>query len=667
MENYINKNQISKEINNSYFNSRDMMLTDKKFDINNFLNNTKTKYIFNSFGNKRRNNENNLFKHSSYINKSKILNHTQKNSSKKLNNGLNLSSTSKKNLELNLPSISMNSCKSSFSNIYKPKEKYLGEMTNYNISKFKSTNVTPRINNRYSNYKTIQEKEEDLNYFNVIKTIKYIKSKEKNFDFKSYLNKTKDITQRKNALIALNSDKVLNNYYKSFKAKESEDIPISIFLTQRKEVSINNLLIKLMNSESNKLQKQEQKLTKELQKDMSDINNEELKLNEYTNNQKIECKKIETTLANLITKHENLIKEEQSLLLDVKIKEFEIYKLLIDINLYRYFAKFSNTVLDGDPSKFNKQILPDYHDFDKIDLEPIIEEVLTNYSNIKVYDKLLKPRKTNRLSISNNSKKEQKNEQKHEIKYKEEGYFLYNPEFLYHKYNEIEGNILRLLTKKEKLIIKKLKREKQNNEAFSYLIDRCNDLKIEYDNICSLYNREKTKYESDLVERTGSHDISLNETKYLITDLFSYIVEVFENTVSTLAKMNNNNYQHYIFDDNNFDDLVKHGKFVMRNLENNLNIILKEIRDERKDDRKTFEKVIKDIKIFYKMERQNLFEKNLLNENKMKRLKMLQKQNNIKIIPRRDEPPYFKGRPKKVEIDYDAIKKEEDKELIYYH
>ena len=39
----------------------------------------------------------------------------------------------------------------------------------------------------------------------------------------------------------------------------------------------------------------------------------------------------------------------------------------------------------------------------------------------------------------------------------------------------------------------------------------------------------------------------------------------------------------------------------------------------------------------------------------MKRLKMLQKQNNIKIIPRRDEPPYFKGRPKKVEIDYDAI------------
>ena len=662
MESYINNNQISHEINNKYFIPRDLMLKNKKFDINYFLNNAKTKYIFNSLENRKKNKESNLFKHSTYINKSKIINNTQKNSSKKLNNGMNLSASNKKNLQLDLPSISMNSCKSSFSNIYKPNGKYLGAKTNYNISQYKSANVTSRINNRYSSYKTIQEKEkeEDINFFNVIKKIKYIKSKEKNFDFKSYLNKTKDITQRKNALIALNSDKVLKNFYTSVKAKESEDIPLSLFLTQRKEVSINNLLIKLMNIESNKLQKQEQKLSKELQKDISDINDEELKLNEYSNTQKIECKKIETTLSNLITKHENLIKEEQALLLDVKIKEFEIYKLLIDINLYRYFAKFSNTVLDGDPSKFNKQLLPDYHDFDKIDLEPIIEEVLTNYSDIKVEDRIRKAekRKTRRLSFSVNSNKEKK----YEIKYKEEGYFLYNPEFLYHKYNEIEGNILRLLTKKEKLIIKKLKREKQNNEAFSYLIDRCNDLKKEYNNICSLYNSEKNKYESDLVEKTGSHDISLNEIKYLINDLFSCVIEVFENTVLTLAKINNNNVQNFPF-----DDLVKHGKIVMKNLETNLNIILKEIRDERKEDRKTFEKVIKDIKIFYKIERQNLFEKNLMNENKMKRLKMLQKQNNIKIIPRRDEPPYYKGRPKKVEIDYDAIKKEEDKELIYYH
>ena len=421
-----------------------------------------------------------------------------------------------------------------------------------------------------------------------------------------------------------------------------------------------------MNKESNKLQKQRQKLSKELKDDIFHIDDEEKKLNEYSDTQKIECKKIETTLANMITKHENLIKKEQELLLDVKIKEFEIYKLLIDINLYRYFAKFSNKVLDGDPSRFNKPLLPEYHDFDKIDLEPIIEEVINNYSDIKVENKIKKMerRKTNRLSVSDASSKEKQ----YGINYNQEGYFLYNPEFLYHKYNEIEGNILRLLTIKEKLIIKKIKREKQNNEAFSYLVDRCNDLKVEYNNLCSSYNSEKKKYENDLNDKLGSNnEINLHETNYLINDLFTCAVEVLENTVSKMAKINNTVYEHNIYNDNNYDDLVRHGKILIENLEKNLNILLQEIRDERKEDRTTFEKVVKELKIFYKMERQKRFEKNQLNENIIKRMKMFEKQNNIKIIPRRDEPPYYKGRPKKVDIDYAAIKREEDKELIYYH
>ena len=259
-------------------------------------------------------------------------------------------------------------------------------------------------------------------------------------------------------------------------------------------------------------------------------------------------------------------------------------------------------------------------------------------------------------------------EKQYGINYNQEGYFLYNPEFLYHKYNEIEGNILRLLTIKEKLIIKKIKREKQNNEAFSYLVDRCNDLKVEYNNLCSSYNSEKKKYENDLNDKLGSNnEINLHETNYLINDLFTCAVEVLENTVSKMAKINNTVYEHNIYNDNNYDDLVRHGKILIENLEKNLNILLQEIRDERKEDRTTFEKVVKELKIFYKMERQKRFEKNQLNENIIKRMKMFEKQNNIKIIPRRDEPPYYKGRPKKVDIDYAAIKREEDKELIYYH
>ena len=206
----------------------------------------------------------------------------------------------------------MNTSKNSYSNIYIPKTKYLEVQTTYNSNNYKNTIFNQEINTRYDKYNISHDNEEN-NFFNVIKTVKLIKSKEKNFDFKSYLKKTKNCVDKKNALIALNSDKILKDYQKFLKANESEDISISTFITERKEVSLNNLLIKLMNLETDKLQKKEKKISKELKKETKNIENEEHKLDEYRNNQKIECKKIETTLVDLITKHENLIKEEQEL------------------------------------------------------------------------------------------------------------------------------------------------------------------------------------------------------------------------------------------------------------------------------------------------------------------------------------------------------------------
>jgi len=655
-----------KDFFNKYYKHMDNVFLDEKFDIKQYLDNAKSKYIFNSLDKKEKNSNNNSTELLSNLNNSKFDN---KNISKKIINGtkpfrLNLSVSNKKKPKLDLPSISMNTSKNSNSNIYKPKTKYLGVKTTYNSNNHKNTILNQEINTRYDKYNSSHDNEEN-NFFNVIKTVKLIKSKEKNFDFKSYLKKTKNCLDKKNALIALNSDKVLKDYQKFLKANESEDIPISTFITERKEVSLNNLLIKLMNIETDKLQKKEKKISKELKKETKNIENEELKLDEYTNNQKMECKKIETTLVDLITKHENLIKEEQELMLDVKVKEFEIYKLLINMNLYRYFAKFTNTVLDGDPSRFDKQLLPDYHEFDKIDLEPIIEEVINNYSDLKVEDKIKKVdrRKSNLMGLNNNDNKDKK----YMIKYKEEGYFLYNPEFLYHKYNEIEGNILRLLTAKERFIIKKLKREKQNNEAFAYLRDRCKDLQNEYNSLKSLYNIEKKKYENDLIEKGVSDtDENIIETNNMLKDLFMCAIEVLENTVLTLSKLNKTHFEIKLYNDNNFEDLVKHGMTIIQNLESNLNILFKEIRDERKEDRNTFEKVIKGIKIFYKIERQKVFEKNLIEENKIQRMKMFEKQNNIRLTSRKDEPPYYKNKPKKIVIDYEAIRKEENKDLINF-
>ena len=652
-KNSFNKNsnkKNKKEILKQILILRQKDFSDSKFDIKQFLDNEKTKYIFNTLDKK----EKNLTNKSTY-------NLTKQNSFGSKSFGKMLAKSSDKKQKLNLPSLSMNISKNSISNIYEPKTKYFGSNTNYNLNVLKTIN--PKIN---TSYNRSSNKNKD-NFFNVIKTVKSIKLKEKNFDFQSYLKETKNITEKKNALIALDSDKILVNYKKNKKIKETEDIPISTFITQRKEISVNNLLIKLINKESNKFQKQEKKMERELKKDINHIDFEKKKLEEYSNNQKLECKQLEYTLAEIIAKHDNLKKEEKELMLDIKIKEFEIYKLLININLFRYFAKFSNTVLDGDPSRFEKPLLPDNHEFDKIDLEPIIEEVIKNYWDVKI-DKIPRSEKRHTSIIKNTFA--QKRENVNKIKYKQEGYFLYNPEFLYHKYNEFEGNILRLLTKKERLIVKKLNREKQSNEALSYLIDRCNDIQNEYNSLYNLYISEKKKYENDLKEKRNSHyDVDVLETNKMIKDLYLCIIELLEEPLLSICKINKRNFEkiEYIFKNKiNFDELVRYGRHLLENFEINLNILLKEIRDERKEDKQTFEKVIKGIKIFYKIKRQNVFEKNKENENKIKLLEIFDKQNEIKLIPRRDEPPYYKNKGKKVEIDYDAIRKEEDKDLINY-
>ena len=642
---------VKKEMLDKYFCLKENIFSETKFDIKQYLDIAKNNYLLKLKNKKEKN-----------LSKISTDNLTKQNNFGSQSLGMNLSVSNNKASKLNFPSLSMNLSNYSNSNIYKPKTKYIGMNTNYNLRTYKISN--PKIKARYN----ISSRGNEENFFNVFKTIKKIKSKEKNFDFQLYLNKTKNNVDKKNALIALDSDKVLKNFNKKNKLKEKEDIPISTFITQRKEISINNLLIKLINNETNQLQKNEQKMTKELKKDINILETEEKKLDEYTNMQKIECKEIESTLVELITKHENLTKEEQDLMLDIKVKEFEIYKLLIDINLYRYFAKFTNTILEGDPSRFQMPLLPDIHEFDKIDLLPIIDEIIKNYSDVKI-DKI--PRLERRYSNISNANDNTRKKSINLIKYKEEGYFLYNPEFLYHKYNEIEGNILRLLTIKESLIVKKLNKEKQNNEALSYLIDRSKDLQNEYDSLCNFYNSETKKYENDLKDKGNSHiDIDLNETNKIIKDLYLFAIDVLENPLLKICKVNKRNFEKTNINYNdkiNFEELVKYGRNLIGNLEINLDILLRELRNERKEDRQTFEKVIKDIKIYYKMKRQNLFEKNLVNENKLKKLEILEKQNEIKIIPKRDEPPYYRKRVRKQEIDYDAIRKEEDKELLNYH
>ena len=670
------------------------MIVDKKFDIKHYLETAENQFI-----NGRRKHLKNLINFSTdYLNfksaKPQIFSsytnnnfyHNTINANTKFRNDsfndfrknhLTLNTLENKMPNINKYSLSMNRINNSLSNLNNNKMRYLNNYSNSNTNINKSKNNKSNTNYRYKNMfdenkiniKTINNEdnnkngndddldddEEDKKLFKIEKLVKEIKkNRNKCFDFKKYIENIKNIYEKKNALIALDSDKVLYQYKVKKKKTQEKGTPITTFITENKEISIKNLLIKVINKESDKLVKKERKLSKDLKSNKYHLENDEKKFTEYSDLQKLECKKIEMTLAKLQKRNRDLMAEEKKYKLEVKIKEYEIYKILVQMNIFRFYAKFANQILDGDATRFQNPIISDDVEFDKIDFEPIIKEVLDNYSSMKKFD----------------TKKDKNDNNKMLKYYKEEGYFLYDPELVYHKYNEMEGNILRLLTSKEKLITKIKKRQKQINDALSYLIDRCSILQQEYDELKKIYNEENKKYINYIKSNGSTHiDVNINEKNNLIKELYMSVIDTFEPIIKKINKMNNREFN--LFDRRDlvlFDEIIKYGQKILESIEINLNCFLLKMKEDEKNDKKIFDKVIYGIKTDYKLMRQSLFFKNKKKQQDEQTIKVIEKAKKIVIKSKKSEPPYYNSRiNKKEEIDYGLIKREEDKELMIYH
>ena len=117
-----------------------------------------------------------------------------------------------------------------------------------------------------------------------------------------------------------------------------------------------------------------------------------------------------------------------------------------------------------------------------------------------------------------------------------------------------------------------------------------------------------------------------------------------------------------------FDEIVEYGQNILENIELNLNCFLIQMRNDEKDNKKIFDKVIYGIKNEYKLLRQSLFFKNKKIKEENLRNKVTEKAKKINLLSKKSEIPYYKSKAnKKEEIDLNLIKKEEDKELMTYH
>ena len=473
--------------------------------------------------------------------------------------------------------------------------------------------------------------EEKFNFSKVIKNIK------KYADLSKRDKSVKNILLNRIAFDPKNSDiifsplKIINDFqnYKHQELNKNKD-DISTFLTDNKNISKNNVIIKI-------LKKQEKDYFKILNKKQKTINNNEKILDLFQNNfsnylrsQRIANRKIDNLTIQLALKNRLLLRERNILNSEVRIKEDERQKYLERIDELRIIAKFVNKVLKGDSSLFKNKIIPEYS-----------SERLPNYELItnEVFEKF--------NFLLNTSGRKRINED--DINIIRQVNQLNDSELLINKFHKIEEDIINILKNKEVIEKEIIEIKKEGKKQIEDIQTRIENLENELNSYNSIYEREKKLYE-EIFKRKTSGDGEFDE---IIKDFYNDVV----NNKITKDKNNIINVNKAV------SDLQK----IITEKEQKFNKLLLTLENYEKNDQNLFEIVLnhrkndnKDIKI-------NIMKKKLEAGEKEKKEQIKNPEEKLIFIQRKTEPPYHvKKKEKKVKIDPEIVKNLENEELLTY-
>ena len=229
------------------------------------------------------------------------------------------------------------------------------------------------------------------------------------------------------------------------------------------------------------------------------------------------------------------------------------------------------------------------------------------------------------------------------------------------QFNEIEGNIMRLLDFKDNLC-----KEMQDDEKTHKMI---------LDDLEKRYHQAEKEYkinEQNLnIEKNHINSLVRKETDYnsefigLIGDLFLNIVEIIGQ--NDKQKMNYKSILKGKIDKNNIDICIKEGERLLREKEDLLNNALLKIKSYQEKDGRFFNQVMDETKQKNKMQKHLMYKKNKMDKQFETEAKVIDKTNKLKLISRKTEAPYHSPQKKiKKVINYSLIKRLEDEELLKY-
>ena len=634
------KQNALRTLNSNRYRPKKLPLINKQITTSNLgdINNSKTTEISsdmnNAFSFDRENNEKNNLKTEANID----------------NNSDNyykivINSDFKKRSTMNKPNLSSGKKR------IKPKIEFKKEI-NENIIKMKyppilrSERLYPKIN-------------KDKNSINVLKTIKTIRNNQRlPGKMKSYNDYIAYDSKFEN--IVFDANKVLKKHnFKENDLKVNDNI--NTFVSQNKELGLNNLFIKLIKQENKNLKENTESRNKEIEKFKTIIEKDEKDFDSCINKQKNLYYQTNDLLNQIHIKNYNLIKIFYELKSKSKTLEDEIFKMIENIETLRLYAKFVTKVLGGNDKFFEGELIPDYENSIKPDIHILIKRVYDKYGNLL---------KKHKLSITSNTfytinNKEKNKNNNEEINTQDETIeqvdldLLNDPLLMVRKFKELQERILYSVGKIE-AFEKNANIEYENNEQIiKDLKHRINILQKELE-----YSQMNLDDFKNVLNQNNFKNTENQEFYRLIKDLSMNIFNMWnkDNYTKKEQKIKIQNID--LFELN--DDVSKCIHLLIEK-EELINNYISTLETYETTEKKLFSEIMNGYKNELKFMNQNKNKENINIGDNKKNYKIFEKFNKIIIKSRKCEPPYYKMKKEVViKEDPNDIINRENTELITY-
>ncbi len=486
----------------------------------------------------------------------------------------------------------------------------------YGINNKKNKNIKDKLLKANKNKRNMNNK------YNLASIIKDIKRKNSSYVSKTEGNYFNDYIayDNKNMKNILDINNIINTHLKNEEWNlKARDDKYNEFLEIKKGGCVQNLIIKLIKEEREKLKNKYTKFSYDFNNKIKMVTEGEKMFEKIIVEQKKNIKMIENNYYKLKNDNKALIILRERFKDQVSKTEYEIIKKIYEIDELRYYAKFVNYIYGYDTSIYETKIIDDDYSKKPKDAETLIKFILENYKHFLINEK---------DDIINNI----------------------DPDIVLNETRLIEDRILMNLKLRDQEY-EDLKKYKLNNKNILKNIEnRKKELEDEYN-----YIQKEIK---DIIINT---QINLDEDLFsIMKDLGIFILETLSKDKQLIKKFKT---KLNLFE---ISDLATKSIQLVLKRESVLDYYINTLEKYDKDDKKTFNMIINKRKL--DMIREKIDYTQRTNEKKLliDKIEITKNSDKIYFIKRKALPSLPKKKKKMIKIDPEIIKAKENKELISY-